>query len=304
MLIDQKAHAGMPLLLEGTSRRFPAKGDNVIRLDDGEKGLSDRTLARRLATLSGLYGYLSACNLIGANPVPTGLKHPRAHQPPQSQNRPTDPQAAYPASPSLTNDCHSPDDADRTNAARHKPGPAFTTSRCPQECCRTADPRRPIIRTRERPSGGCPAPWLAPVPFGFGFLAGGLPLSGGLDGVDGTAVGRIRYSSSPASLRQNTRAHCDQRPLRSALRSGTARVECCPARHATAPSRGHLWDSRWRADHLTWRTGLRSAVPDAATPGSSAFGGCSLITRLGSAMCRPVTQCTYPIMARNSARFE
>ena len=72
MLIDQKAHAGMPLLLEGTSQRFPAKGDNVIRLDDGEKGLSDRTIARRLATLSGLYGYLSACNLIGANLVPTG----------------------------------------------------------------------------------------------------------------------------------------------------------------------------------------------------------------------------------------
>ena len=50
----------------------PSQGDNVIRLDDGEKGLSDRTIARRLATLSGLYGYLSACNLIGANPVPTG----------------------------------------------------------------------------------------------------------------------------------------------------------------------------------------------------------------------------------------
>jgi site-specific recombinase XerD len=56
-----------------TSQRFPAKGDNVIRLDDGETGLSARTIARRLATLSGLYGYLSSCNLIGANPVPTGL---------------------------------------------------------------------------------------------------------------------------------------------------------------------------------------------------------------------------------------
>jgi len=56
-----------------TSQRFPVKGNNVIRIDDGEKGLSARTIARRLATLSGLYGYLSSCNLIGANPVPTGL---------------------------------------------------------------------------------------------------------------------------------------------------------------------------------------------------------------------------------------
>jgi integrase/recombinase XerD len=71
-----------------TSQRFPAKGDNVIRLNDGEKGLSGRTIARRLATLTGFYGYLSACNLIGANPVPTGLSvrartnHPRARTAP------------------------------------------------------------------------------------------------------------------------------------------------------------------------------------------------------------------------------
>lgn len=56
-----------------TAQRFPAHGGNVVRLEDGEKGLSARTIRRRLATLSGLYGYLAACNLVGANPVPTGL---------------------------------------------------------------------------------------------------------------------------------------------------------------------------------------------------------------------------------------
>lgn len=56
-----------------TAQRLPAHGDNVFRLDDGEKGLSARTIRRRLATLSGLYGYLGARNLVTASPVPTGL---------------------------------------------------------------------------------------------------------------------------------------------------------------------------------------------------------------------------------------
>lgn len=56
-----------------TAQRFPTRGGNVVRLNDGEKGLSARTIRRRLATLSGLYGYLVACNLLAANPVPTGL---------------------------------------------------------------------------------------------------------------------------------------------------------------------------------------------------------------------------------------
>jgi integrase len=54
------------------AQRLPVHGGNVVRLDDGEKGLSARTIARRLATLSGLYGYLSARNLV-TSPVPTGL---------------------------------------------------------------------------------------------------------------------------------------------------------------------------------------------------------------------------------------
>jgi len=56
-----------------TAQRRPAHGGNVVRLDDGERGLSARTIARRLATLSGLYGYLSARNLVTTSPVPTGL---------------------------------------------------------------------------------------------------------------------------------------------------------------------------------------------------------------------------------------
>jgi integrase len=55
------------------SQRLPVHGSNVVRFDDGEKGLSARTIARRLATLSGLYGYLSARELVPASPVPTGL---------------------------------------------------------------------------------------------------------------------------------------------------------------------------------------------------------------------------------------
>src|SRR3954452_14150196 len=55
------------------AQRLPVHGGNVVRLDDGEKGLSARTIARRLVTLSGLYGYLLARDLVTSSPVPTGL---------------------------------------------------------------------------------------------------------------------------------------------------------------------------------------------------------------------------------------
>jgi site-specific recombinase XerD len=54
------------------AQRAPRRG-NVVRLDDGEAGLSARTVRRRLATLSGLFGYLLACGLVESNPVPRGL---------------------------------------------------------------------------------------------------------------------------------------------------------------------------------------------------------------------------------------
>jgi site-specific recombinase XerD len=55
-----------------TDQRRPRRGPNVIRLDDGEAGLSARTIARRLSTLSGLFGYLTARGVVPASPVPSG----------------------------------------------------------------------------------------------------------------------------------------------------------------------------------------------------------------------------------------
>lgn len=54
------------------AQRAPRRG-NVVRLVDGEAGLSARTVRRRLASLSGLFGYLLACGIIDVNPVPRGL---------------------------------------------------------------------------------------------------------------------------------------------------------------------------------------------------------------------------------------
>ncbi len=55
-----------------TDQRRPRRGPNVIRLNDGEAGLSARTIARRLSTLSGLFGYLTARGVVPASPVPSG----------------------------------------------------------------------------------------------------------------------------------------------------------------------------------------------------------------------------------------
>ena len=55
-----------------TAQRAPRRGGNVVRLDDGEAGLSARTIARRLSTLSGLYGYLTARGVVRSSPVPSG----------------------------------------------------------------------------------------------------------------------------------------------------------------------------------------------------------------------------------------
>lgn len=58
-----------------TSQRAPRRGATVVRLEDGERGLSARTIKRRLASLSGLFDYLLARGDAGvrANPVPRGL---------------------------------------------------------------------------------------------------------------------------------------------------------------------------------------------------------------------------------------
>ncbi len=58
-----------------TAQRAPRRGHRVVRLEDGERGLSARTIKRRLASASGLFAYLVARGEIGltANPVPRGL---------------------------------------------------------------------------------------------------------------------------------------------------------------------------------------------------------------------------------------
>jgi len=55
------------------TQRRPVRGANVIRLEDGEAGLSSRTIRRRLSSASGLFEYLVATELIAKNPIPRGL---------------------------------------------------------------------------------------------------------------------------------------------------------------------------------------------------------------------------------------
>ena len=56
------------------AQRAPRLGPNVVRLEDGEAGLSARTIKRRLASVSGLYAYLVVRADLGVkqNPVPRG----------------------------------------------------------------------------------------------------------------------------------------------------------------------------------------------------------------------------------------
>jgi len=62
------------------AQRAPRRGSRVVRLEDGESGLSVRTLKRRLATVSGLFAYLQARGDVERNPVPRGVgtRRPRA----------------------------------------------------------------------------------------------------------------------------------------------------------------------------------------------------------------------------------
>ncbi len=57
------------------AQRAPRRGLGVVRLEDGEAGLSARTIKRRLATVSGLCAYLMAREDVELrrNPVPRGL---------------------------------------------------------------------------------------------------------------------------------------------------------------------------------------------------------------------------------------
>jgi integrase/recombinase XerD len=57
------------------AQRSPRHGTQIVRLEDGEVGLSARTIRRRLSSVSGLFAYLLARGDAGvvANPVPKGL---------------------------------------------------------------------------------------------------------------------------------------------------------------------------------------------------------------------------------------
>jgi integrase/recombinase XerD len=57
------------------AQREPRRGVKVVRIEDGEAGLSARTIKRRLATIAGLYEYLIIRADMGVtrNPVPRGL---------------------------------------------------------------------------------------------------------------------------------------------------------------------------------------------------------------------------------------
>ncbi|MBA2438286.1 MAG: tyrosine-type recombinase/integrase [Acidimicrobiia bacterium] len=57
------------------AQRTPRRGSKVVRLEDGEAGLSARTIARRLSSVRGLFAYLAARGDAGvvANPVPGSL---------------------------------------------------------------------------------------------------------------------------------------------------------------------------------------------------------------------------------------
>ena len=62
-------------------QRTPRR-ENVVRIDDGEAGLSARTIARRLSSIAGLFEYLLVRGDAGLdrNPVPRGLAGRRAGQ--------------------------------------------------------------------------------------------------------------------------------------------------------------------------------------------------------------------------------
>jgi len=55
------------------AQRKTSGDGRVVRLVDGESGLSSRTIKRRLSSVSGLFSYLVLCGDVAANPVPRGM---------------------------------------------------------------------------------------------------------------------------------------------------------------------------------------------------------------------------------------
>lgn len=65
-----------------TEQRKPRRGSKVVRIEDGESGLSARTIKRRLTSVAGFYDYLAVRGDAGVlrNPVPRGLSQRRPGQ--------------------------------------------------------------------------------------------------------------------------------------------------------------------------------------------------------------------------------
>ncbi|MFI7233557.1 tyrosine-type recombinase/integrase [Nonomuraea angiospora] len=61
-------------------QRSPCIDAKVVRLEDGEAGLSARTIKRRLASIRGLFNFLVVRGDVRANPVPQGLAARRPGQ--------------------------------------------------------------------------------------------------------------------------------------------------------------------------------------------------------------------------------
>jgi len=61
-------------------QRRPRGDGRVVRLADGEAGLSARTIKRRLASVSGLFNYLVIVGDANANPVPRGVSRRRGRR--------------------------------------------------------------------------------------------------------------------------------------------------------------------------------------------------------------------------------
>ena len=57
------------------AQRQPRRGVGVVRIEDGEAGLSARTIKRRLASVTGLFEYLVMRGVVVKNPVRMGCRH-------------------------------------------------------------------------------------------------------------------------------------------------------------------------------------------------------------------------------------
>ena len=81
-VIDREPAEVVPadVLVFITEQRKPRQASNVVRIEDGEVGLSARTIKPRLATIAGLYDYLIVRGDVTANPVPRGLATRRGGQ--------------------------------------------------------------------------------------------------------------------------------------------------------------------------------------------------------------------------------